>query len=170
MTAALAETTVNYEVGNALGRLQADRPRLARKLIDTTAFARVIEPFLRAIDLYVEERGLSAAERRGLTIDTHLTSTALVLTLNHPVRPGLTDSIQGGSVPGEAMGWMLNRTKRLADLLLLPNVLDAAERLVLKLEEYCRAHCLDERHLTIAPDYPKFMRGLSYVVFEFEAT
>ena len=62
-------TTVNYEIANALGRLNADQPKLGATASATTSYARAIAYFLRIIDLYCHDRGIKPADIGRLKID-----------------------------------------------------------------------------------------------------
>ena len=160
---------VGDEVGTALGRLQADRPRLAQRLLDTSSFALIVVFFLRAFDMYCEEHALSAAERERTRFDVHLgPDQSLVVSMAHPLLGGGSGSWQGGSVPYDATGWIWARTVRLSRLLEMPNVMTACEDITRKLEELCRELSVEERRLHVREGFPKLIRGVEYLVFELE--
>lgn len=46
-----------YEVGNALGRLNADKPFLGKKCVEAVEYARILRYVLNAIDGYQDRSG-----------------------------------------------------------------------------------------------------------------
>lgn len=48
-----------YEIANALGRLNADRPKLGQRCTEEVTIARVVRYFLHALDLYQQATGCS---------------------------------------------------------------------------------------------------------------
>lgn len=57
-------TEMRYEVANALGALYALAPRLARKMDRLHNYAKAIQTYLRAIDFYCLQNGVSASRVR----------------------------------------------------------------------------------------------------------
>lgn len=49
-----------YEIANALGRLNADRPKLGDRCLDAVPVAKAIRFMLHALDLHMQATGLSA--------------------------------------------------------------------------------------------------------------
>jgi hypothetical protein len=49
----------HYEIGNALGRLNADKPAIARRCIEVVEYARIIRYILNALDGYQDRSGES---------------------------------------------------------------------------------------------------------------
>jgi hypothetical protein len=72
----------------------------------------------------------------------------------------VTTIAAGRSRYGEA-GWMIDRTKRLADLIALPNILQAVEDLVEALDDYAASRGVEPRELH---DDVIFAAGMNYVV------
>jgi len=56
-TSTVSRIENRYEIGNALGRLNADRPFLARRVVQATEFARAVRFVLNAIDGYQDRSG-----------------------------------------------------------------------------------------------------------------
>jgi hypothetical protein len=48
-----------YEIANALGRLNADRPKLGARCLDAVPVARAVRYMLHALDLYATQNGLT---------------------------------------------------------------------------------------------------------------
>lgn len=63
----------------------------------------------------------------------------------------------------DPMGWMLARTKRLADLLLLPNILRGATDIVEGLDRWCEHNGVDEGSVLLGDAI--FVKGLQYVEY-----
>lgn len=55
---------VEYEVGNALGAMWAVAPRLAPKLTRMANYAKAVQTYLRAVDFYCQQNGVSPAKVR----------------------------------------------------------------------------------------------------------
>lgn len=51
-----------YEIVNALGRLNADRPKLGARCTDNVALAKVLRLFLHALDLHQQQTGKTVAQ------------------------------------------------------------------------------------------------------------
>ena len=51
-----------YEIANALGRLNADRPKLGTRCTSEVTIARAIRYMLHALDLYQQASGRSAEQ------------------------------------------------------------------------------------------------------------
>lgn len=51
-----------YEIANALGRLNADRPKLGVRCTDAVPVAKAIRYALHALDLYAQASGRTAAQ------------------------------------------------------------------------------------------------------------
>lgn len=49
----------NYEVGNVLGRLNADKPAIGKKCTEVVEYAKIIRWVLNAIDGYQDRSGES---------------------------------------------------------------------------------------------------------------
>lgn len=69
MAAPARSVTGGYEIANALGRLNADQPKLGEAASKTTSYARAIAYFLRIIDLYCQGRGVKTEDVGKLTIE-----------------------------------------------------------------------------------------------------
>lgn len=69
MAAPAGSMKTGYEITNALGRLNADQPKLGQVSSDTPAYARAIAYFLRIIDLYCQGRGVKTEDVGKLTIE-----------------------------------------------------------------------------------------------------
>jgi hypothetical protein len=77
----------------------------------------------------------------------------------------MTDVQVGREIRSE-FGWLWARTKRLADMLILPSVLAGAMELVEAMDRYADLNEIPQGSLTIGD--AKFMRGLQYVEFPLE--
>jgi hypothetical protein len=66
---------VEYEIGNALGMLWRVAPRLAVKLTRLHNYAKAVQTYLRAVDLYCEEYGLDPSRVR---IDTTIEGDRMI--------------------------------------------------------------------------------------------
>jgi hypothetical protein len=60
-------TRIGYETPNALGALWQLQPKLAAKCVRLANYAKAIQTYLRAIDFYCHQHGISPARVR---IDT----------------------------------------------------------------------------------------------------
>jgi hypothetical protein len=58
---------VGYEVANALGRLNSDRPKLGARCVEAVPLARAIRYMLQALDLHQQNTG-HTVERIGRDI------------------------------------------------------------------------------------------------------
>lgn len=61
-------TRIEYEVPNALGAIWQVAPRLAVKLTRAHNYAKAIQTYLRAIDFYCLQHGVSPAKIRVDTV------------------------------------------------------------------------------------------------------
>jgi hypothetical protein len=68
-------TRIDYEVGNALGAVWQVMPRLAAKLTRCHNYAKAVQTYLRAVDFYCDQHGITPARIR---IDTTLERDRLV--------------------------------------------------------------------------------------------
>lgn len=59
MLEAAGTTQIGYEVPNALGALWQTAPRLAAKLTRLHNYAKAVQTYLRAIDFYCYQQGVS---------------------------------------------------------------------------------------------------------------
>lgn len=66
---------IEYEIGNALGMLWAVAPRLALKLTRLANYAKAVQTYLRAVDFYCEQNGVSPAKVR---VETFVAGDRLV--------------------------------------------------------------------------------------------
>lgn len=78
MSDAAGATQGGYEIANALGRLNADQPKLGELAGKTTSYARAIAYFLRIIDLYCQGRGITTADAGKLTIERRVQPSGVV--------------------------------------------------------------------------------------------
>lgn len=62
--------------------------------------------------------------------------------------------------------WMWNRTKRLADLLYEPRVLDGATQMANTLDRYCDMNGIDRGSIRLGDAI--FVKGLQYIEFPLE--
>lgn len=60
-------------------------------------------------------------------------------------------------------GWLWTRTKRLANLLLEPNILRGAEQMVEAMDRYADANEIAQEKLALGD--AKFIKGMTYVEF-----
>lgn len=74
-------------------------------------------------------------------------------------------NVRVGNEMRSPMGYILSRTKRLSEMLVLPNILWATQDLVTALDEWCAVNGVDRRNVSTSA---KFMRGMTHVVFTFE--
>ena len=51
-----------YEIANALGRLNADRPKLGNRCVNAVPIARAVRYMLHALDLYAQASGRTAEQ------------------------------------------------------------------------------------------------------------
>jgi hypothetical protein len=110
-----------YEVGNALGRLEADRPRLAAATAPGN-MARLVTAVLTIIDRECVIRfGLRGFEerRRYLSTSASFHADGIKLFVSSPT---------GG---GRRREWVLDRQKRKEELLRIPEIMDLVERIVI---------------------------------------
>jgi len=63
-------------------------------------------------------------------------------------------------------GWLWARTKRLADLLLLPNVLRGAQDIVDGMDRWCDANGIPRDQVRLGD--AKFIKGVTYVEYPLE--
>lgn len=61
-TAEAPRAAIGYEVANALGRLNADRPKLGKACTSEVSVARAIRFMLHALDLHQQNTGASAEQ------------------------------------------------------------------------------------------------------------
>lgn len=72
-------TRIGFEVPNALGALWQTAPRLAAKLTRLHNYAKAVQTYLRAVDFYCQQHGVSSAgAKRRLRVDTTVTETTIV--------------------------------------------------------------------------------------------
>lgn len=57
-------TRIGYETPNALGALWQSRPRLAAACVQRTSYAKAVQTYLRAVDFYCEQNGVSPGRVR----------------------------------------------------------------------------------------------------------
>ena len=57
-------TGIRYEVPNALGALWALMPRLAKLCVDRHNYALAIQTYLRGVDFYCQQNGVSPSQIR----------------------------------------------------------------------------------------------------------
>jgi hypothetical protein len=114
-------SNVRQEVGNALGRLEADRPKLAAAT-QPGNMARLVTAVLTIIDRECVMRfGLRSLEerRRYLRVSVSFRADGISLHMYSPT---------GG---GRRREWVLDRQKRKEELLRIPDVMDLVERVVI---------------------------------------
>jgi hypothetical protein len=115
---------IRQEVGNALGRLEADRPRLAAATAPGN-MARLITAVLTIIDRECVMRfGLRSFDerRRYLSTSASFHADGIKLFVSSPT---------GG---GRRREWVLDRQVRKEGLLRIPEIVDLTERIVLHAE------------------------------------
>lgn len=71
--------------------------------------------------------------------------------------------VKVGRELSDPMGWLLARTKRLADLLALPNILRGAVDIVEGLDRWCECHQVEEGSVLLGDAI--FVKGLQYVEY-----
>lgn len=145
---------IRTEVVNALGRLEADRPKLAAAT-QPGNMARLVSFVLRAIDVECVSRfGLwTLAERRKyLRVGLILRADGVTLILT---------SRTGGSRRREPM---LERTKRLAELLEIPEIMDLIERVIVHANVLLAERGMDATELLPSG---KRIKGLGYSPIDF---
>lgn len=74
----------------------------------------------------------------------------------------MTDVKLGREIRSD-FGWLWTRTKRLANLLLEPNILRGAEEMVEAMDRYADANDIDQTKLTLGD--AKFIKGMTYVEY-----
>lgn len=62
MPEAAGSTQVRYEVANALGRLYAERPKLAQVCNDLMSYARAVKLLLASVDKYCMWYGIQVTD------------------------------------------------------------------------------------------------------------
>lgn len=162
MTATLApsagSTVVSREIGNAWGRLQADRPMLAARLHPLTGYSQIIVAFLRSVDLY--EQTYSPAR---MSIDTWRTGDQIRHRFDgNMLRPGKPPELFVGPE------WLLSRTTRLAGIAAGDLVVEHIVRIVDLLDGWVDEHGCEPKDVAQATGFPLFIRGLTYVVHQVE--
>ena len=53
----MTEIQTGYTIGNALGRLNSDRPRLADRCVTAVPYARLVRHVLQVLDMYAQQSG-----------------------------------------------------------------------------------------------------------------
>jgi hypothetical protein len=62
MSATAPEIKTGYEIANALGRLNSDRPKLGEACMSQVPVAKAVRYMLMALDLYQQQTGKSAEQ------------------------------------------------------------------------------------------------------------
>jgi hypothetical protein len=150
--------SIHREVGNALGALEADAPRLAAKLLPLTGYSHVVLGALKAIDLYREVYGVTRVD-----VQSWRDGDEVRHRLDAPdVRPSLTPPAHVGPE------WLIRRTTRLADVVRSPGVLRVVHEVVELCDGWCDERGVRPELLQIQQGFPKYIAGMQYVVTALE--
>jgi hypothetical protein len=147
LAAAGTTAPIRVEIANALGRLRAERPRLA-DACEPAEIGRVVSAVLGAIDQACRQQfGLWTLEerRRYLTVWTVLRADGVDL--------GMHSAISGGGGYQREPNPHMLRTKRKEELLRLPWIMDMVERVVSHTYALLKEHPFEE--LVPAGVFPK---------------
>ncbi len=79
MAAPADSTRIGFEVPNALGALWQTAPRLALKLTRLHNYAKAVQTYLRAVDFYCQQHGVSSVRaKRRLRVETTVGERAIL--------------------------------------------------------------------------------------------
>jgi hypothetical protein len=158
-TTDFGSSNIRYEIGNALGRLQADRPRLAAAT-EPGNMARLVTYVLHAVDVEAGTRfGLwSLDERcRYLRVATIFRRDGITLLMDSALRGS-----GGTSHTREPLG---AKSKRREELLQIPAIMDLVQRVVLHANALLRERGLDATDLL--PPVALRLKGLGITPIDF---
>ena len=144
----MPEATIGYEVANALGQMNADRPRLGELCTSCVPIAKLVRYVLNALDLYGQREAKDA-----FLVARDIDAGRVELRCHGARSVGVTPTSAlplDQRVGGDGVGWMIRRTKRVADLAAQPSIMGFAERAALHALSYCASNGVVPNELEIA--------------------